>query len=258
MTFTLTRNRAPEQPAPDATVAARAVDATKVYGKGEAEVRALDGVTVDFATGRFTAIMGPSGSGKSTLMHAVAGLDTLTDGHVWIGDTELGSLSEKKLTQLRRDRIGFVFQSFNLIPTLTAAENITLPMKLAGRKPDAEWFDLVVDTVGLGHRLRHRPSELSGGQQQRVAVARALAGRPQIVLADEPTGNLDSRTGAEILAFMRTAVLELGQTIVMVTHDPVAAAYADRAVFLADGRIVDELADPTSDSVFDRMKSLGG
>ncbi len=258
MTFTLTRHRDTAVTAPDPGVAARAVDAAKVYGRGEAEVRALDGVSVDFATGRFTAIMGPSGSGKSTLLHAVAGLDTLTDGHVWIGDTELGSLSEKKLTQLRRDRIGFVFQSFNLIPTLTAAENITLPMKLAGRKPDAAWIDTVVGTVGLGHRLGHRPSELSGGQQQRVAVARALASRPQIVLADEPTGNLDSRTGAEILAFMRTAVREFGQTIVMVTHDPVAASYADRAVFLADGRIVDELADPTSDSVFDRMKSLGG
>jgi len=263
MTYTLTHHHTTQDTAHDPTVpvlvaAARAIDATKVYGKGEAEVRALDGVTVDFATGRFTAIMGPSGSGKSTLMHAVAGLDTLTDGTVWIGDTELGSLSEKKLTQLRRDRIGFVFQSFNLIPTLTAAENIALPMKLAGRKPDAAWFDDVVDTVGLGHRLGHRPSELSGGQQQRVAVARALASRPQIILADEPTGNLDSRTGAEILAFMRSAVRELGQTIVMVTHDPVAAAYADRAVFLADGRIVDELADPTSDSVFDRMKSLGG
>ncbi|MGZ6896794.1 MAG: ABC transporter ATP-binding protein [Acidimicrobiia bacterium] len=258
MTFTLSRSRVQETPAPAPNVAARAVDATKVYGKGEAEVRALDGVTVDFTTGRFTAIMGPSGSGKSTLMHAVAGLDTLTEGSVWIGATELGSLSDKKLTQLRRDRIGFIFQSFNLIPTLTAAENIVLPMKLAGRKPDTAWVDNVVDTVGLGHRLGHRPSELSGGQQQRVAVARALAGRPQIILADEPTGNLDSRTGAEILAFMRSAVRELGQTIVMVTHDPVAASYADRAVFLADGRIVDELADPTSDSVFDRMKSLGG
>ncbi|MGZ4676627.1 MAG: ABC transporter ATP-binding protein [Acidimicrobiia bacterium] len=258
MTFTLSRSRVQETPAPAPNVAARAVDATKVYGKGEAEVRALDGVTVDFTTGRFTAIMGPSGSGKSTLMHAVAGLDTLTEGSVWIGATELGPLSDKKLTQLRRDRIGFIFQSFNLIPTLTAAENIVLPMKLAGRKPDTAWVDNVVDTVGLGHRLGHRPSELSGGQQQRVAVARALAGRPQIILADEPTGNLDSRTGAEILAFMRSAVRELGQTIVMVTHDPVAASYADRAVFLADGRIVDELADPTSDSVFDRMKSLGG
>ncbi len=258
MTFTLSRSRVPEAPVPAPHVAARAADAVKVYGKGEAEVRALDGVTVDFAVGRFTAIMGPSGSGKSTLMHAVAGLDTLTGGSVWIGDTELGSLSEKKLTQLRRDRIGFVFQSFNLIPTLTAAENIVLPIKLAGRKPDVDWVGTVVDTVGLEHRLGHRPAELSGGQQQRVAVARALASRPQIILADEPTGNLDSRTGAEILAFMRAAVRELGQTIVMVTHDPVAASYADRAVFLADGRIVDEVAEPTSDSVFDRMKSLGG
>ena len=258
MTMTLTHTAPIHHRSVDGIIAARTVAATKIYGHGEAEIRALDEVSVDFAAARFTAIMGPSGSGKSTLMHAVAGLDTLTDGTVWIGDTELGSLSEKKLTQLRRDRIGFVFQSFNLIPTLTAAENITLPMKLAGRKPDAAWIDTVVGTVGLGHRLGHRPSELSGGQQQRVAVARALASRPQIVLADEPTGNLDSRTGAEILAFMRSAVRELGQTIVMVTHDPVAAAYADRAVFLADGRIVDELADPTSDSVFDRMKSLGG
>jgi putative ABC transport system ATP-binding protein len=258
MTFTLTRNRpAAAPPMLDDRVAARAVDAVKVYGRGEAEVRALDGVTVEFGTGRFTAIMGPSGSGKSTLMHNLAGLDSLTDGHVWIGDTELGSLSEKRLTRLRRDRIGFVFQAFNLIPTLTAAENIVLPMRLAGRTPDSTWFDTVVDTVGLANRLGHRPSELSGGQQQRVAVARALASRPQIVLADEPTGNLDSRTGAEILAFMRSAVHELGQTIVMVTHDPVAASYADRAVFLADGRIVDELDDPTSDSVFDRMRTLG-
>src|SRR6478735_6822985 len=258
MAITLTRNQPHDTSYRDNAVAARAIDATKVYGKGEAEVRALDGVSVEFATSRFTAIMGPSGSGKSTLMHSLAGLDSLTSGSVWIGDVELGALKEKKLTQLRRDRIGFIFQSFNLVPTLTAAENITLPMKLAGRKPDAAWIDTVVGTVGLGHRLGHRPSELSGGQQQRVAVARALASRPQIVLADEPTGNLDSRTGAEILAFMRSAVRELGQTIVMVTHDPVAASYADRAVFLADGRIVDELADPTSDSVFDRMKSLGG
>src|SRR4051812_23163833 len=238
MTFTLTRSRAPETPPLAPNVAARAVDAVKVYGRGDAEVRALDGVSVDFATGRFTAIMGPSGSGKSTLLHALAGLDTLTDGSVWVGSTDLGRLSDKKLTVLRRDHIGFVFQSFNLVPTLTAAENIALPMKLAGRKPDRAWLDTVVGTVGLGQRLEHRPSELSGGQQQRVAVARALASRPQIVLADEPTGNLDSRTGAEILAFMRSAVRELGQTIVMVTHDPVAASYADRAVFLADGRIV--------------------
>jgi putative ABC transport system ATP-binding protein len=238
-------------------VAAQAVDATKVYGRGEAEVRALDGVSVQFDAGRFTAIMGPSGSGKSTLMHTVAGLDTLTSGAVYIGDVELGCLKEKQLTQLRRDQVGFIFQSFNLIPTLTAYENITLPMRLAHRKVDQAWVDHVVDTVGLGSRLSHRPSELSGGQQQRVAVARALASRPQIVLADEPTGNLDSRTGAEILSFMRSAVREFGQTIVMVTHDPVAASYADRAVFLADGHIVGDLADPTANSVFDRMRTLG-
>ena len=238
--------------------AARAVDAVKVYGHGETEVRALDGVSVEFETARFTAIMGPSGSGKSTLVHAMAGLDTLTSGSVWIGGTDLATLSERKLTKLRRDRVGFVFQQFNLIPTLTAAENIVLPMRLARRRPVREWVDEVVATVGLGSRLAHRPSELSGGQQQRVAVARALASRPEIVFADEPTGNLDSRSGAEILSFMRQAVRELDQTIVMVTHDPVAAAYADRAVFLADGRIVDELVDPTSDSVFDRMRTLGG
>jgi putative ABC transport system ATP-binding protein len=237
--------------------AARAVDATKVYGKGEAEVRALDGVSVEFGTGQFTAIMGPSGSGKSTLMHALAGLDDLTSGSVWIGDTDLSKLNDKKLTTLRRDRVGFVFQAFNLVPTLDVAENITLPMSLAGRKPDREWVDNVVDIVGLGNRLKHRPSELSGGQQQRVAVARALASRPEIVFADEPTGNLDSRTGAEVLAFMRQAVREYDQTIVMVTHDPVAASYADRAIFLVDGQIVDDLSDPTADSVLDRMKTLG-
>jgi len=248
---------APQNPTLDTVAAARAVDATKIYGKGDTEVRALDRVSVDFATGRFTTIMGPSGSGKSTLMHTLAGLDTLTSGSVWIGDVELGSLKEKKLTKLRRDRIGFIFQSFNLVPTLTAEENIVLPMRLAGRKPDAAWVDNVVATVGLGERLHHRPSELSGGQQQRVAVARALASKPHIVFADEPTGNLDSRTGAEILSFMRQAVREFGQTIVMVTHDPVAASYADRAVFLADGRIVDEIDDPTADSVFDRMRTLG-
>ena len=207
--------------------------------------------------GQFTAIMGPSGSGKSTLMHALAGLDDLTEGQVLIGDVDLTTLNDKKLTKLRRDRLGFVFQSFNLVPTLTAIENITLPMDLAGRKPDPVWLDLVVSTVGLGDRLKHRPSELSGGQQQRVAVARALAGRPELVFADEPTGNLDSRTGAEILAFMRQAVQDLGQTIVMVTHDPVAASYADRVVFLADGHIVDELQHPTAESVLDRMKSFG-
>ena len=263
MTLTLTHHRstrdtsAHDTSVHGAAVAARAVDATKVYGAGEAEVRALDGVTVDFATSRFTAIMGPSGSGKSTLLHALAGLDRLTSGSVLIGDVELGRLKEKKLTKLRRDRIGFIFQAFNLIPTLTAAENIVLPMRLAGRKPDQDWLDHVVDTVGLRNRLSHRPSELSGGQQQRVAVARALAGQPHIIFADEPTGNLDSRTGAEILSFMRQAVRELGQTIVMVTHDPVAAAYADRAVFFADGRIVDDLDQPTADSVFDRMRTLG-
>jgi putative ABC transport system ATP-binding protein len=237
--------------------AARAVDAVKVYGKGEAEVRALDGVNLEFETGDFTAIMGPSGSGKSTLMHSLAGLDSLTGGTVWIGDTELGTLNDRKLTRLRRDRIGFVFQSFNLVPTLTAAENITLPLALAGRKPERAWVDEVIATVGLTSRLTHRPSELSGGQQQRVAVARALAGRPEIIFADEPTGNLDSRTGAEILAFMRQAVRELGQTIVMVTHDPVAASYADRAIFLADGHVVGELQHPTSDSVLDAMRTLG-
>jgi putative ABC transport system ATP-binding protein len=257
MTITLTRNQKSETNYRDLAVAARAVDATKVYGKGEAEVRALDGINVDFATSRFTAIMGPSGSGKSTLMHTMAGLDTLTSGSVYVGDVELSKLNDKKLTKLRRDRIGFIFQAFNLIPTLTAEENIVLPMKLAGRKPDGAWFDNVVATVGLGNRLHHRPSELSGGQQQRVAVARALVSQPHIIFADEPTGNLDSRTGAEILSFMRQAVRELGQTIVMVTHDPVAASYADRAVFLADGRIVDDLTDPTADSVFDRMRTLG-
>ena len=238
--------------------AARGVDAVKVYGRGENAVRALDGVTVDFARGRFTAIMGPSGSGKSTLLHSVAGLDQLTSGTVFVGDTDISTLDDRRLTQLRRDRIGFVFQSFNLVPTLTAAENIALPARLAGRKPDGDWVARVVETVGLQNRLRHRPSELSGGQQQRVAVARALASRPEIIFADEPTGTLDSRTGAEILSFMRTAVRELGQTIVMVTHDPVAASYADRALFLADGRIVDELDAPTADSVIDRMRTLGG
>ncbi len=256
MTTTLANPAISSQDSGD-PVAARAVGATKVYGRGEAEVRALDNVWVEFGTGHFTAIMGPSGSGKSTLMHTLAGLDTLTSGAVYIGDIELGRLKEKKLTKLRRDRVGFVFQAFNLLPMLDAYENITLPMRLAGRKPDQAWVDTVVDTVGLRTRLSHRPSELSGGQQQRVAVARALASRPQIVFADEPTGNLDSRTGAEILSFMRTAVRELGQTIVMVTHDPVAASYADRAVFLADGRIVGELADPSADGVFDRMRTLG-
>ncbi len=242
---------------PTAAVAARTVGATKVYGSGDTAVRALDGVDVSFGEGRFTAIMGPSGSGKSTLMHCVAGLDTLTEGRVLIGDVDLTTLSERQLTALRRDRIGFVFQAFNLIPTLTAGENITLPLDLAGRDPDRDWVDRVVRTVGLGDRLTHRPSELSGGQQQRVAVARALASRPDIVFADEPTGNLDSSTSGEILDFMRGAVDELGQTIVMVTHDPVAASHAHRVLFLADGRIVDEMADPTAERVLDRMKRFG-
>jgi len=238
-------------------VAASVVDATKVYGKGATEVRALDGVTLDLAGGQFSAIMGPSGSGKSTLVHCVAGLDTLTSGEVRVGGVDLSRLDDKRLTLLRRDRIGFVFQAFNLIPTLTALENITLPATLAGRKPDKAWLEVVVQTVGLGDRLAHRPSELSGGQQQRVAVARALAARPAIVFADEPTGNLDSHAGAEILAFMAQAARELGQTVVMVTHDPVAASYAGRVVFLNDGRIVDEMTEPTAERVLDRMKQFG-
>jgi putative ABC transport system ATP-binding protein len=244
--------------APPQAAVARTEHATKVYGSGETAVRAIDDVTVEFAAGRFTAIMGPSGSGKSTLMHCAAGLDSLTTGEVFVGDVALGSLSDRELTLLRRDRIGFVFQSYNLIPTLTALENITLPSALAGRKPNREWLDGVIETVGLRDRLSHRPSELSGGQQQRVAVARALATRPQIVFADEPTGNLDSRAGAEILEFMSQAVRDLAQTIVMVTHDPAAAAYADRVVFLGDGAIVGELADPTAESVINRMQQLGG
>ena len=239
------------------TVAARAVDAVKIYGKDESEVRALDGVTIDFSAGAFTAIMGPSGSGKSTLMHCCAGLDTLTSGEVWIGERALNTLSERELTIMRRDRLGFVFQAYNLVPTLTALENITLPVALAGRDPDQPWVDRVISSVGLGDRLKHRPSELSGGQQQRVAVARALANRPDLIFADEPTGNLDSRTSAEILKFMRDAVTELGQTIVMVTHDPISASYASRVVFLADGKVVDEMLEPTADRVLDRMKQFG-
>jgi putative ABC transport system ATP-binding protein len=239
-------------------LAARAEAATKVYGRGGTEVRALDGVTVGLPAGRFTAIMGPSGSGKSTLMHCLAGLDTLSSGKVFLGETDLGKLSDRQLTKVRRERIGFVFQAFNLLPTLSAAENILLPMTLAGTKPDRRWVDTVVGTVGLKDRLRHRPSELSGGQQQRVAVARALASKPQLIFADEPTGNLDSRTGTEILEFMRHAVVVFGQTIVMVTHDPVAAGYADTVLFLNDGRIVDSMASPSPDRILDRMKAFGG
>jgi putative ABC transport system ATP-binding protein len=239
------------------TAAARAIEATKVYGSGATAVVALDQVTMDLPTGRFTAIMGPSGSGKSTLVHCLAGLDSLTDGRVLVGDVELGTLSDKQLTLLRRTRVGFVFQAFNLVPTLTAGENITLPLTLAGRKPDPGWLDEVIATVGLADRLGHRPSELSGGQQQRVAVARALVSRPAIVFADEPTGNLDSRGGAELLDFLRRAVDQMGQTVVMVTHDPVAAAHADAVVFLADGRIVDHMADPTAGRVLDTIKRLG-
>jgi putative ABC transport system ATP-binding protein len=244
-------------PTPHATAAARAVRASKIYGKGDTAVKALDDVTVEFEAGRYTAIMGPSGSGKSTLMHCIAGLDTLTSGSVFIGDTDLSALNDKALTVLRRDEVGFIFQAFNLVPTLTAEENIVLPASLGRKDVDREWFDSVVKTVGLGDRLHHRPSELSGGQQQRVAVARALVTKPSIIFADEPTGNLDSRAGAEILSFMRRAVEELGQTIVMVTHDPVSAAYASRVVFLNDGRIVDEMADPTAERVLDRLKQFG-
>ncbi|GAA2797700.1 ABC transporter ATP-binding protein [Streptomyces showdoensis] len=237
-------------------VAARATDLSKVYGQGETQVVALDRVSVDFRQGEFTAIMGPSGSGKSTLMHCVAGLDSFSSGSVRIGETELGSLKDKQLTQLRRDKIGFIFQAFNLLPTLTALENITLPMDIAGRKPDKQWVQTVIDMIGLSGRLSHRPAQLSGGQQQRVAVARALASKPEIIFGDEPTGNLDSRSGAEVLGFLRNSVRELGQTVVMVTHDPVAASYADRVIFLADGRIVDEMLHPTADGVLDRMKAF--
>ena len=238
--------------------AVRTVGLTKVYGSGDNSVRALDDVTLDIPRGRFTAIMGPSGSGKSTLMHVVAGLDTATSGSVLLGGTELTGLNDKALTALRRDRIGFVFQQFNLVPTLTAAENIALPARLAGRKPDAEWLERVVDVVGLTGRLTHRPSELSGGQQQRVAVARALVGRPEVVFADEPTGNLDSRASGEVLTFLRRSVDAFDQTVVMVTHDPVAASHADTVVFLADGRVVDTLQAPTADRVLDRMMTLEG
>ncbi len=246
---------APSVEGATAPAAARTTNLTKVYGSGETEVAALRGVTTALAAGHFTAIMGPSGSGKSTLMHCLAGLDAPSGGEVWLGETRIDRLGDKALTRLRRDRIGFVFQQFNLLPTLTAKENITLPLAIAGRKPDADWLARLIDTVELGDRLDHLPSQLSGGQQQRVACARALASRPAIVFADEPTGNLDSRSGAEVLGFLRQCVAEIDQTVVMVTHDPNAASYADRVIFLADGEIVDELYDPTAESVLDRLKN---
>lgn len=239
------------------TAAARVENATKVYGAGDAEVRALDDMTVSFEKGRFAAIMGPSGSGKSTLLHCIAGLDSLTSGSAYIGEVRLGDLNDRALTLLRREKVGFVFQAFNLIPTLDAAENITLPIDIAGADVDGAWFDAVVDTMGLRDRLRHRPAELSGGQVQRVAAARALVSRPEIVFADEPSGNLDSRASDELMRFLRRAVDEFGQTIVMVTHDPRVAAFSDRVVFLADGRCIDEMGDPTAEAILDRMKALG-
>ncbi|REE97949.1 ABC transporter ATP-binding protein [Thermomonospora umbrina] len=257
MTSTLTPSP-PGSGAADAPAAVVASGVTKVYGTGDAAVHALRGVDVAFARGAFTAIMGPSGSGKSTLMHCLAGLDTVTSGRVALGDVELTSLGDKRLTLLRRERVGFVFQAFNLLPTLTAEQNILLPLELAGRRPDRAWFDHVIDVVGLRDRLTHRPNELSGGQQQRVACARALVARPEVIFADEPTGNLDSRSGAEVLGFLRSSVREMGQTIVMVTHDPVAASHADRVVFLRDGLIVSELTGPTPDTVLDQLKALGG
>jgi putative ABC transport system ATP-binding protein len=237
-------------------VAARAVDVWKVYGAGEAQVIALRGVSIDLEAGHYTAIMGPSGSGKSTLMHCLAGLDTVTRGTVFIGDTQVTGLSDAGLTKLRRDKVGFIFQQFNLLPTLTAEENILLPLNIAGRKPDPDWYRTVIDTVGLGDRLRHRPSQLSGGQQQRVACARALVSQPQVIFADEPTGNLDSRASADVLGFLRNSVRDHHQTIVMVTHDPNAAAYADRVVFLNDGGVVDEMREPTAEAVLDKLKNL--
>ena len=237
-------------------IAARTEGLRKIYGAGDATVEALRGITLDFDEGGFIAIMGPSGSGKSTFLHCLAGLDTPTEGHVFIGDVDITTLSERQLTQLRRDKIGFVFQAYNLIPTLTAKENITLPLDIAGRDVDPAWFDAVIGTTGLGDRLSHKPTELSGGQQQRVAGARALVSRPEIVFADEPTGNLDSRSSEELLTFLRGAVSDHGQTIVMVTHDARAAGYADRVVFLGDGRVVDEMADPTAERILDRLKSL--
>ena len=250
-------SRPPSGPRSAGVQVARAREVTKTYGHGPAAVTALDTVSLDIPAGSFTAVMGPSGSGKSTLMHCMAGLDTVTSGQLWIGETEISGLRERQLTRLRRDRVGFVFQAYNLLPVLSAAANITLPLDIAGRDADPQWLATVIDTVGLSDRLKHRPAELSGGQQQRVAVARALASRPEIVFADEPTGNLDSRASAEVLGLLRRSVAEFGQTVVMVTHDPVAASYAGRVVFLADGRIAGGLDRPTPASVLDAMKNLG-
>ncbi|WP_433329768.1 ABC transporter ATP-binding protein [Spirillospora sp. CA-294931] len=258
MTSTFTSQPGGDPATAAAPPAVVATEVSKVYGAGDAAVHALRGVSVGFAKGAYTAIMGPSGSGKSTLMHCLAGLDTVTGGQVRLGDAEITGMNDKQLTLLRRERVGFVFQAFNLLPTLTAEQNILLPLQLAGRKVHQEWFDQVVDVVGLRDRLGHRPSELSGGQQQRVACARALVSQPEVIFADEPTGNLDSQSGAEVLSFLRSSVREMGQTIVMVTHDPVAASYADRVVFLRDGRVVTELFRPTPDTVLDRLKNLGG
>jgi putative ABC transport system ATP-binding protein len=253
---------ATSQPVPPAgrtvDIAVHAVEVTKTYGDGTAAVTALDRVSMAFGRRRFTAVMGPSGSGKSTLLHCLAGLDTVDAGEIRLGDVDLTRLDERALTRLRRERVGFVFQAFNLLPTLTAAENLTLPLAIAGRRADPAWVDRVVEAVGLRDRLGHRPAELSGGQQQRLAAARALAARPEVVFADEPTGNLDSRSSAELLGFLRRSVEELGQTIVIVTHDPVAAGHTDEVVFLADGRVVDFMAAPTAERVLDRMKALGG
>jgi putative ABC transport system ATP-binding protein len=258
MTLTdLNSDGAHETPGLPSAQAARAVDLVKSYGSGDTEVRALDGISVEFARGAFTAVMGPSGSGKSTLMHCMAGLDVATSGRTFVGDPEIGTLDEGEQTQMRRDRIGFIFQSFNLVPTLSAAENITLPRDLAGKKVDRAWFDFLVDQIGIKDRLKHRPAELSGGQQQRVACARALISRPELIFADEPTGNLDSNASGEMLAFLRRSVTEFHQSIVMVTHDARGAAFADRVVFLADGALVGELSEPTADSVLEQMKQLG-
>jgi putative ABC transport system ATP-binding protein len=255
--MTITDHASTGTPPGSETPAARAIDLAKIYGRGDAAVHALAGVNVEFRHGQFTAVMGPSGSGKSTLMHCMAGLDTPTSGHSYVGDQDIGLLDDAGLTQMRRDRVGFVFQSFNLVPTLTARENITLPSDLAGKKVDQAWFDYLVGQLGIGDRLSHRPQEMSGGQQQRAACARALIGRPDLIFADEPTGNLDSNSSAEMLGFLRRSVTEFNQSIVMVTHDPRGAAFADRVVFLADGQVVGELSSPTADSVLEHMKQLG-